>query len=92
MSRSVRKSNYQAETNGYGKEQAKRKVRRFYKDKDFVDTKGYDKKLYEQWNIKEYITNVPTYEEFKSDPFYNPSDITNEKILKRKYHKMFINK
>jgi len=92
MSRSVKKSNYQTDISSYGKEQARRRVRRFYKDKDFVDTKGYDKKIYEQWAVKGYGGIVPTYEEFKNDSFYNPNGITNEKILKRKYHKMYINK
>ena len=89
MSRSEKKNLYSNITLSDGKKFAKRKVRRWYKDKDFVDgDKAYDKKIYEQWDIVDYKSKGPTYDEFKQQY----PEITNEKVLKRKYHSMWLNK
>lgn len=89
MSRSFKKNLYCNVTISDGKKFAKRKVRRWYKDKDFIDgDRAYDKKIYDSWDIIDYKSKAPSFEEFKS---WYPEE-ENEKILRRKYHTIWKNK
>lgn len=86
MSRSVKKNSYVNVSVSDDKKYSKGKIKNWYKDEEFIaGDRAYDKKICEQSTVK---IKAPTYEEFKSDY----PDVNNEKILQRKYHKLWLNK
>lgn len=88
MSRSYKKNPYTKLKMLDGKNFAKRKVRQFYKDKDFLGNGAYDKRLYDQYDVVDWRSCAPSFEEFCT---WYPEE-ENIKVLKREYKKTWINK
>ena len=91
MSDSYKKNLFVKETSEFGKKQANKKVRRFYKNKDFIDDRAYDKKLASPDEVIWERYEAPTYEEHKEWCRKNKPNM-NEKEIKRKYYNLYLNK